>query len=271
LKIDHYENFPVASIILPAKEREAILGVYAFARTADDIADDPDLPKSFKKERLTFYREELNTIYSGGSPNTALFSLLGHVSSSFGISKELFSRLLDAFEQDLEVDRYETFGELMSYCEKSANPVGEIVLTISNQATEQSIRLSNKICTALQIINFLQDIKTDYGIGRIYMPTAELKEYDLGERSIKTETFNLAWQDFMKFQLSRVEKILLEGAELTNLVTGRLRLELRAIICAAQRTILKIRQTHGNIFMLEAKLNKWDWLVIAKDVLTKRL
>ena len=271
MKISHYENFPVASILLPAKEREAILGVYAFARTADDIADDPGLPKSFKKERLTFYREELNTIYSGGSPNTALFSLLSHLSSSFGISKELFSRLLDAFEQDLAVDRYETFGELMSYCEKSANPVGEIVLTISNQATERNIMLSNKICTSLKIINFLQDIRTDYGIGRIYMPNAELKEYGLGERSIKTETFNLAWQDFMKFQLSRVEKILLEGAELTDLVTGRLRLELRAIICAAQRTILKIRQTHGNIFTLKAKLNKWDWLVIAKDVLTKRI
>ena len=154
LPVDHYENFPIASIILPKHLRAPIETIYNFARSADDIADSRELPATFKQERLGFFREELQRIQSDHSPLTPLFSELALLIAQHNLPITLFFQLLDAFEQDLTIKRYENFAQLRLYCNRSANPVGRILLHLFGHAQDDNLQWSDSICTSLQIINF---------------------------------------------------------------------------------------------------------------------
>ena len=255
---DHYENFPVASLILPNHLRISIQKIYNFARSADDIADCPDLPFSFKCARLQFYREELRKIETNSFPLTTLFHELSDVINQYNLPIKLFEDLLDAFEQDLTVTRYETYAQLTSYCERSANPIGRILLHLFEQPKDEYFHLSDSVCTGLQIINFLQDITEDYDINRIYLPSDEMKSFGVTEEHIKHQIFDLKWLNFMGFQVDRAQQLLNAGAPLYDQLPGRIGIEIKAIVKSGIQVTKKLMDSRGNIFYGTHKLTVRD-------------
>lgn len=262
MPIDHYENFPVASIILPKNLRAPIETIYRFARSADDIADADDLPRDFKKSRLVFFRNELKKIESDELPLTPLFSELKESIDRNQLPVDLFFQLLDAFEQDLSVNRYENFSQLQKYCTSSANPVGRIVLHLFGYTDEQYLMWSDSICTSLQIINFLQDVKKDYALGRVYLPKDEMDSFGVTENHIKNHIFDLNWLNFMTFQIDRAKKHLDEGTELYKNLPGRMGIEVKGIVKSGLQVITKLRASRGNVFIKNHQINSLDILKI---------
>ena len=161
MAVEHYENFPVASILLPPHLRQPVETIYRFARSADDIADEGDLTPHERLAALAFYNRELDRIEHSETPENSLFVSLSGVIRDFNLPIEPFRNLLSAFRQDISVTRYNTYTDLLDYCRRSANPVGLLMLHLYKAATDENCRMSNAICTALQLINFWQDVALD--------------------------------------------------------------------------------------------------------------
>lgn len=258
----HYENFPVGSLLVAKKMRKHFYALYAFMRTADDFADTED---GGGIERLEEWRFQLQQILSGGEPSNPIFIALRNTITECGLGGEPLERLLEAFEFDARGDvRFETFEDLRWYTSRSADPVGELVLALFGYRDEKLIRLSNEICTALQLLNFIQDIKEDLGNNRFYYPKDDWRMFNLeqvrdaGETPALRERLNL----LSLFELDRVETLLDRGAALPELVSGRLRFELRAIIRSARLLIRKIRKIDGNTYLTRPTLSKGERLVV---------
>jgi len=182
--IDHYENFPVASVLLPARLRKPVELIYRFARTADDFADEGQMPDAERLALLAGFSAELRRIESGEAARTPLFQELAPMIEERRLPFGLFHDLLSAFAQDVTKQRYADLTEVLDYCRRSANPVGRLLLVLYGAATPRNNAWSDKICSALQIINFLQDIALDHDHGRIYLPQDELASYGVGEAQI---------------------------------------------------------------------------------------
>lgn len=180
----HYENFPVASFLLPMRLRKPIALIYSFARQADDFADEGDLAPEERLALLNGFRQELDRISQGSKPETPFFNTLAAMIRDRQLPLQPFYDLLDAFSQDVVKSRYENFGELMEYCRRSANPIGRLLLHLYGQATPRNLGMSDAICSSLQIINFLQDVAIDYRKNRIYFPLDEMRKYKIDERQI---------------------------------------------------------------------------------------
>jgi len=157
----HYENFPVASFLLPKKLREPIALIYAFARKADDFADEGDLLPEERLALINEFKQELDRIDQNALPNSELFTALQEIINKHHLPIQAFYDLLDAFSQDVTKTRYQDFGEVISYCRRSANPIGRLMLKLYQADTPQNIGMADAICSALQITNFLQDIAID--------------------------------------------------------------------------------------------------------------
>lgn len=266
----HYENFPVASIFLPKKLREPIALIYAFARQADDFADEGNLLPEQRLALLNEFKEELDRIQQNTKPNTALFIALQTVISKHHIPMQPFYDLLDAFSQDVMKTRYQDFGEVMHYCRRSANPVGRLMLSLYQADTPQNIGMSDAICSALQLINFLQDIAIDIQKKRIYLPQADLEKYKVTEAQIMRGDASGTWGLMMEFQINRARKLLQSGAPLGLALPGRIGFEMRMIIAGGERILKKLHQAHGNVFEFRPQLSKKDWLYIAYRALSKK-
>jgi squalene synthase HpnC len=262
LPVDHYENFPIASIILPKHLRAPIETIYNFARSADDIADSRELPATFKQERLGFFREEFQRIQSDHSPLTPLFSELALLIAQHNLPIILFFQLLDAFEQDLTIKRYENFAQLRLYCNRSANPVGRILLHLFGHAQDDNLQWSDSICTSLQIINFLQDITDDYEMGRIYLPQDEMDSFGVTEHHIKNKVFDLSWLNFMDFQINRARQYLDDGSALYDKLPGRMGIEIKTIVKSGLQVTKKLSASRGNVFAKTHKINSLDFACI---------
>ncbi|MDA1332123.1 MAG: squalene synthase HpnC [Proteobacteria bacterium] len=262
MPVDQYENFPIASIMLPKYLRAPIETIYNFARTADDIADHSELPAPFKKERLGFFHEELKRIQSDQSPLTLLFSELGTLITHHNLPITLFFQLLDAFEQDLTTRRYENFTQLKLYCDRSANPIGRILLHLFCHTHNNYLQWSDSICTGLQIINFLQDVTDDYAIGRIYFPQDEMDSFSVTEHHIKNKVFDLNWLNFMDFQTNRARQYLVDGAALYEKLPGRIGMEIKTIVKSGLQVTNKLAASRGNVFAKPHKINSLDFVSI---------
>ncbi len=166
--VEHYENFPVASILMPRRLRKPVAAIYHFARAADDIADEGDLPDEERLRQLDGFRAELARIAGNETSLTPLFHNLAAEIRQHALPMQPLYDLLDAFSQDVVKKRYADFDELLDYCRRSANPVGTLLLHLYEEATPVNIAYSDAICTSLQLINFWQDVAKDYAIGRIY-------------------------------------------------------------------------------------------------------
>ena len=257
---DHYENFPVASIVLPRRLREPIAQIYAFARQADDFADEGNLPPEQRLALLDAFRAELDRIGTGQTPETPLFQTLGATIARHQLPLEPFYDLLSAFSQDVLKQRYEHFGELMDYCRRSANPIGRLLLALYGENDRRSLAFSDAICSSLQLINFLQDVAIDHAKGRIYLPQDELAKYGVSESQIARQDAQGMWWPMMRFQIERARKLLQAGAPLGKILKGRIGLELRLIIAGGDTILRKLHDTQGDVFHHRPVLRPLDWL-----------
>lgn len=260
MSASHYENFPVASILLPRRLRHPVAVIYRFARSADDIADEGDAAAAARLAALDEYRVELHRLESSQSPQTPLFVDLAAVIECHSLPMQPFHDLLDAFSQDVIKTRYAHFGEVMEYCKKSANPVGRLMLALYGESDARSVAYSDAICSSLQLINFLQDVAIDYQKGRIYLPQDEMAKYHVDEDQIARSDGSGLWQPFMLAQIERARKILQAGAPLGKILKGRIGLELRMIIMGGATILEKLHKTRGDIYTQRPILNSADWL-----------
>jgi len=266
----HYENFPVASVLLPMRYREPIGLIYSFARQADDFADEGDLPPEERLRRLNEFRQELNRIEAGQVPLSPFFAELANMIRTWRLPVQLFRDLLDAFSQDVVKTRYENFAEVLDYCRRSANPVGRLLLHLYGQATPENLKQSDAICSALQIINFQQDVAIDYRKNRIYFPLDEMRAYGITEQQIARGDTGGNWQAFMAFQISRAQDMMASGASLGLALPGRIGLELRTMIAGGERILLKLQAANGDMFRHRPVLRAWDWASMLTRALVRK-
>ncbi|HYG32276.1 MAG TPA: squalene synthase HpnC [Methylophilaceae bacterium] len=266
----HYENFPVASILLPMRFREPIGLIYSFARQADDFADEGDLDPATRLQLLDGFRQELDRIESGQQPQTVFFSELASMIHAWQLPIQLFRDLLDAFSQDVVKTRYENFGEVLDYCRRSANPIGRLLLHIYGHATPENLKRSDAICSALQIINFQQDVAIDYRKNRIYFPLDEMRQYGINEAQIAEGDTGGNWEPFMKFEIERAMNLLQSGAPLGLALPGRIGLELRTMIAGGARILRKLQASRGDMFNHRPVLKPWDWVGMLTRALIRK-
>jgi phytoene synthase len=262
MTVDHYENFPVASILLPKRLSKPVAAIYHFARTADDIADEGDLPDQERLQRLDEFRAELARIADDTTPLTPLFINLGAAIREHALPMQPFHDLLDAFSQDVVKKRYANFDELLAYCRRSANPVGNLLLHLYAEATPVNIAYSDAICTSLQLVNFWQDVARDYAIGRIYLPLDEMARYGVSEAHIAQGSTNDTWRELMKFQVDRARAMMLSGKPLGSILTGRIGLEMRMIIAGGLRILDKLERAQFDMFLRRPVLRPFDWVIM---------
>ena len=268
MPVDHYENFPVASLLVPARLRPPIEVIYRFARSADDIADEGDASAEDRLTALAAYQAELDRIAAGTAPQTPLFVALAEVIQRHALPIELFSDLLNAFAQDVVKKRYTDFPELLDYCRRSANPVGRLVLHLFGRTEPEHLEQSDCICSALQLINFWQDVAVDWQKDRVYIPQTDLPNFMVSEADIAAGRWSANWAALMDFEIDRANTLMRRGAPLVHALPGRLGWEIRLTIQGGLRILERLRQVRGNVFQHRPKLGKWDWLVLAGRSLT---
>ncbi|MDP2761623.1 MAG: squalene synthase HpnC [Sideroxyarcus sp.] len=262
MPVEHYENFPVASILLPRRLRQPVAAIYHFARAADDIADEGDLADAERLRQLDEFRAELDCIDSGAKPRSELFFALSHQVIAYDLPLEPFYDLLDAFSQDVVQKRYADFDELQDYCRRSANPVGNLLLHLYGEATGVNLAYSDAICTSLQLINFWQDVAKDWAIGRVYLPQSDLAKYKVSEAQIAEGCVDDHWRTLMQFEVQRARALMLSGKPLGSILTGRIGLEMRMIIQGGLRILDKIEAAGYDMFNLRPVLRPFDWVIM---------
>lgn len=258
----HYENFPVASPLLPRHLRAPVRAIYAFARSADDLADEGNATSQERLAALALYEQELDRIEQQQSPHTALFQALAVVIARHAIALRDLRDLLSAFRQDIMQTRYDSIDSLLDYCSRSANPVGHIMLQLFNADTSQNRPQSDAICTALQLINFWQDVAIDWEKSRIYLPQDEMRKWGVTENQIAAAQADKNWRGLMQWQVERARKLMLAGAPLARRMPGRFGWELRLIVLGGLRILEKIEAANYDVFRHRPRLNKADWLIL---------
>lgn len=239
---NHYENFPVASFLLPRYLRRSIAAIYAFARTADDISDEGDIPNDIRLEQMTKFETSLHDIQYGKPPTEPLFIALKHTIECFNLPIQLFYDLLTAFRQDILKNRYRNFAEVADYCHYSANPVGRLLLHLTGQATPENLLYSDAICSGLQLINFIQDIAIDLRKDRCYIPMDELERFGVDLEDIAKQTTSPEYHELIKYQLNRITNIYTQGMPLGQQLPGFFGLEIRFIIAGGNKVLQKLVQ-----------------------------
>ena len=258
----HYENFPVATFLFPKKNRNAATILYLFARTADDIADEGSMKKNQRLILLNNYQENIDKIKNNNSDIPDLFKDIDKIIRNYSIPIELFESFLIAFKQDVIKNKYKNFSELIGYCNNAASPAGQMILGLFRSNSKENITYSNYICQALALIGMTQDFHEDYLKGRLYIPTDEMKKFNLKESDIKNLQFTSDWELFKKFWLSRIELLINKGVPLEIKTYGRLRLQVRVMIAAARLLLKRMKEERCNLFLSPPKLTKIDWVIL---------
>jgi squalene synthase HpnC len=268
----HYENFPVASRLLPAHLRKHIAAVYAFARTADDFADEPGREP---EERLRLLAEWRALLHQPGTRNLepgteSIFIALHHTIDQFDLPLALFDDLLDAFAQDVTTHRYETWSSVLEYCRRSANPVGRLVLRLSGYRSDDLDTASDAVCTALQLTNFWQDLAVDWSRGRLYVPEDIWRAHGADPAALNGPRMTAAWTAALRDCGGRTRALFADGRSVCDGVTGRLRYELRATWLGGTRILDRLDRAGYDVFAGRPALGTFDALVIACETLLWR-
>ena len=262
MPVDHYENFPVASFLLPRRLVPAVEAIYAFARSADDLADEGDATPAERLAALHAYEEALGRIARGETLHDPLFERLAGVIATFQLPLKPFHDLLSAFKQDVETTRYARYEDVLDYCARSANPVGLLMLHLYGAADEQNVRDSDAICSALQLINFLQDVAIDQQKERIYLPMEDLSRFAVSAAAFERPEAPGKWSALMRFEVARTRALMLSGAPLALRLRGRIGWELRLVVQGGLRILEAIEAVNYDVFRRRPKLEKRDWLII---------
>jgi squalene synthase HpnC len=272
--VEHYENFPVASILLPPKLRRPIEAIYAFARSADDFADEGDWSAANRLAKLDAYSRELDAMEAGIVSESPLFVELADMVKQYQLPVQLLRDLLEAFKQDVVQDRYTDFPELLDYCRRSANPIGRLLLQLFLVDDPVKLRMSDDICTALQLINHWQDVAIDWrknAHGRVYLPQDEMLRFGVSDADIGRAIATPAWRALMAFQVGRAREMMNNGAPLAAMMPGRFGVELRLIVAGGLTILDKIDAVGGDIFNHRPTVTKLDWIGIILRVIPAAL
>lgn len=262
MAVDHYENFPVASLLLPRRLRPAVRAIYRYARSADDIADEGDFPDAERLANLARYRSALQRIGTGQVPDAQLapvFAPLAQAIARHQLPLVPFFDLLSAFEQDVTVKRYDDYAALLDYCSRSANPVGRLMLALYGASTPDNLRDADAICTGLQLVNFWQDVQSDWRRGRVYLPQQDLRQYGVAEADLAAGRITPQWRALMAFESQRAASLLNSGAALASRFPGRIALELRLVVEGGLRILRRLEQADYDVFLNRPELRARDW------------
>jgi squalene synthase HpnC len=275
MSVGHYENFPVASVLLPRPLRRPVAVIYRFARSADDFADEGDRPASERLALLERYRDELRRLAAGRAPADPFFEELREVITAHDLPIEPFHDLLDAFSQDVTQSRYASFAEVMDYCRRSADPIGRLMLRLYRQSCDvkigdEHVVWSDSICSALQLVNFWQDVEIDFAKDRIYLPQDEMARFGVSERQVAQRDAGGGWAALMQFQVERARAMLGRGAPLALALPGRIGLEIRTVVQGGLRILEKIERVRGDVFRRRPVLRAWDWPLMLSRALSMR-
>lgn len=258
----HYENFTVGSLILGKDMREAITTLYAFARLGDDIADEGNRSKKERLDAIHYLRNHLKKIEFDQKISDPYFVILKKIINKYNINISNLYNLINAFNEDIHHQHYKTFTHLLKYCEKAANPAGELILSLVKEDNKENIHRSNAICTSLALINFAQGVVADFEKNRIYFPEDEMKKFNLKIKDIEERSFSPQWVKYKKFWVQRNYEILKKGLGLGKRIKGRLGLEISMIELAALLLIKRMKKNDCNLFTRPPKINTLDWILI---------
>jgi phytoene synthase len=253
----HYENFPTASLLVPRDKRDALAAIYAFARYADDLADEPGVEG--RLEKLAEWREKLKECYAG-KVDHPVFIALRDAAERFRLSQSHFENLLRAFESDVLVNRHKDLASLLAYCACSANPVGRLVLELFGHREAELFELSDCICTALQLTNFWQDVAIDLERDRIYLPLDDMAESGYSLDDLRAHRTGDSWVQLMKFEIARTWGLFQKGSPLPERVRLELRRQLRLTWLGGTTILERIEAVKYDVFCRRPTLSKWDFV-----------
>jgi hydroxysqualene synthase len=254
---DHYENFPVASLFVPKEKRQHVYAIYAFARIADDYADEPGLTLAERVDSLSMWEEQLVDAYRGHAHHP-IFVALRETVDRFEIPIDLLQRLLKAFRSDVTTHRYESFDDLLGYCENSANPVGRLMLLLFNYRSETTMELSDSVCTALQLTNFWQDVAVDLKKDRVYIPLDDIREFGYSEEELIALHCSQSFRDLMCYQVERTGQMFQDGKPLLKEVGSDLNMELKLTWNGGMRILTKIERQDYDVLSRRPTLSLMD-------------
>ena len=275
---EHYENFPVASLLLPRSMRPHIAAIYAFARRADDFADEGALESEHRLQLLDDWGRRLRIAASGGRSRDAgadplafkddglVFDALAHTIRACSLPVSLFEDLLSAFKQDVTTTRYATWGDVLDYCRRSANPVGRLVLRVSGRDRPDLDAASDAVCTALQLTNFWQDLGRDWRErNRLYVPQDEMGQAGALERDLTDGRLTGEWRGVLSSLIARTRDLFATGRTVADHVNGRLRWELRVTWLGGMRILDKAARARERSFDERPTLTALDAAVMLRD------
>ena len=251
----HYENFPVVSLLIPKKLRKHIAIVYWFARTADDIADEGNISEEIRLKRLNEFESNFRKSLEGDSGNSYEIALSNTIEEK-KLTSQYFFDLLSAFKQDVTKSRYANFDEVLHYCNRSANPVGRFILELFDIRNEQANEHSDKICTALQLTNFLQDTVIDYEKGRIYLAKDEMQNFSVTEFLFEQKENNHNLKQLVKYNVERINGFFDEGKKLLTFLSGKLKTEIKWTIAGGEEILEQIKKNDYDVLIHRPKLSK---------------
>lgn len=260
---EHYENFPVASRIVPASLRPHVAAIYAFARGADDIADEPGPTPAERLALLDDWSAHLH-----GPARTPVFEALADTRARFALPVELFDDLLSAFRQDVVTTRYATWDEVLDYCRRSANPIGRLMLRLAGVQRADADRWSDAVCTALQLTNFWQDLAIDWGRGRLYVPQEAWARAGADMADLDRGVMSAAWRHTLAECAALTAARFADGRPVCDVLSGRLRYELRATWLGGTRILQKLQDADFDVFRHRPTLGAADLIVIGWKALT---
>lgn len=261
MSIDHYENFPVASLLCPPALRPAVSAIYWFARTADDIADEGDAPPFERAALLQAYRRELRAIADGVAPSprwAQVFIPLKRTLEQHRLPFHLLEDLISAFEQDVHQHRYTDRAELMDYCKRSANPVGRLLLHLYGLNDACALEHSDAICSALQLINFWQDLSIDTRRGRTYIPLVDATRHGVSTTAMLDQEDSPGMRALVADMVEWARLLMRQGSPLVHALPGRAGWELRLVVQGGLRILEKIERLRYDTLHIRPRLRGYD-------------
>jgi squalene synthase HpnC len=265
----HYENFTVASTLLPRRLLRHFHTVYAYCRWADDLADEAG-GGTQARALLEWWRQELLDCYQG-RPHHPVFVALQDTIRRFHVPPQPFLDLLSAFQQDQLVKHYETFAQLLGYCRCSANPVGRLVLYLCEAFDDERAALADHICTALQLTNFWQDVARDFALGRVYLPREDRERFGYSDDDLAARRFTPAFAELMRFEVQRTRAMFARGLPLAECMPEAMRADIELFVQGGLAILRKIERQGYNVWAQRPTLAKWEKGMLWAAALGRRL
>lgn len=257
----HYENFPVISFFIKKDLRKHVSAIYQFARQADDIADEGNFSQDARITKLNNYESNLRNALTS-KYDDGFWKIISHTINKKKLNPKNFLALLKAFKQDVWKVRYKDINELFDYCKNSANPVGRLILELHGINERNALYYSDKICTALQLTNFYQDVSVDLQKGRIYLPENEMSNFHVNADEIQNMKSSENFRSLIKFQVNRARLLFKEGRDLLKYLPFRLKFQILVTVKGGEAILKKIEDIDYNVLDTRPTLSKMDFIKI---------